>query len=195
MKTEILNIIGDDWSNEVTNAVEKTITKLTEIPKMKKHIPFLQSIIVLTNPYDKGNEQYTLGSYTQQGVIKIYANKIKSIPQAIYVLLHEFSHHVAFKLAGLDSAYDSVKMNKAYFKEEIRADALAIMLMKKFFNTDGTFTAVIKEAKKRLDYMIQKFKGKPVNREINYQYLNHWTIEWDGWNDTKRDWSNLALAA
>ena len=194
MKTEILNIIGDNWSNEVTHAVENTMNQLMKIPNMKKHIPFLRSILILTNPYSEGDEQYTLGSYNKYGIIKIHANKIKSIPQAIYVLLHEFAHHVAYKLAGLDNEYDSVKMNKAYWKEEIRADALAIMLMKKFFNADGKFAGVIKEAKKRLDYMVRKFKGKSANWQMDYYYTINWAT-WDGWNNSRKDWSNLAFAA
>lgn len=193
MKTKIVNTSGTDWSCEIQEVIQTTLEKLQSIPNVSQYLPHLRQIFIMRNHFETGQQQHVLGSYNHSGIIRIFANKIGSIPEAIYVFLHELGHHVAEKRTGIDSDYNSKEMNNAYYKEEMRADALAIMLMKKFFNQDGALKMVIRKAKNRLDYFMKKFKG--ISTEPTYEYTITWKVDMIGWNTSKTIWNRLALAA
>jgi hypothetical protein len=162
------------WAQSLADAIKTACERLEGVTSMAAFYKSLRAIIIDDTDGD-GRTKETLGYYTPYlGTMRLYARRLKSVEVAIYVFLHEFSHHVAHKRTGLDPSYCSKSQNKAFCKEELRADSLALALLKKYFDNEA-FKEAIKMVKNRIKAIKRLFKGE----KSPYTYEFQCEISWD----------------
>ncbi len=216
MNTQFLDFVGNETSKVMAKKLKTILERLSSIPKFSNSIKEIHSV-----EFRNSENDYTYGMYTPYyRRISIFVNNIKSLEHAIFVFIHECSHHICNNIKPLDRSYDSEKQNKAYLKEEIRADSLTIALIKKHFSDTYNLFEVVKEVKERIQTMYKMMQGIISgwrNREYEYIWNESittwkWNISWNtsksssnGWkvvsptsgsssNTRTCKWSSIALA-
>lgn len=200
--TYVANVVGNEWSKEIEVAINETLHKLKTVPKFGKYLDTLDKITIERSILKE--DANTLGVYRPHlKNIALFINGIESIPQAIYVFIHECSHHICEEyLGGLDRDYNSNRPNAAYFREEIRADSLAVALLKKYFNQNNLFQEIIKETLKRVAVMNKHLKSILSGLTSKFDAYGSWSygIDWNKYStweisiDSDTPLSKLALA-
>jgi len=213
MNTQFLDFVGNEKSEMMERKLTTILKRLSSIPKFSNSIKEIHSV-----EFRNSENDYTYGMYTPYyRRISIFVNNIKSLEHAIFVFIHECSHHICNDIKPLDRSYDSEKQNGAFLKEEIRADSLAIALIKKYFSESYNLLEIVKEVKVRIHTMYKLMKNIIrgwKNRDYDYKWTTSttwkWNITWNtgesssnGWkaisptsssNSRTCTWSSIALA-
>lgn len=183
MHAIVNNESTNSWFVEISNQLQHVCDVLTSLPAFYDFHQSMKQIIIAQSGTD--TRKGVLGSYLPyKQQITLFGDRIESIPEAVYVFLHEFCHHVAEMKTGSDPDYCAISQNKAYAKEELRADCLALALIRKHFD-ENVFSKVIKMAKQRIKQMQRIFRGERID---SWTYL---TYQWEYCGSN----SNYALAA
>ncbi|WP_336769648.1 hypothetical protein [Bacillus bombysepticus] len=158
--------------------------RLMDFPQLKQYVGDLLSIEILENE----ETDTVAGSYSQGWKrIKLYINQLETDAMFVYVFLHEFAHHVVHMRVGLDQEYDSVKQNRAFIKEELRAESLARVLAKKLFSDVKDMSSYLKATKGNWNTLRSLWREDYFH---GYKYTYEWKVTFS--SDQCRQ---LALAA
>lgn len=184
MGVKIKDYVMSEKSKQCILLLEDTLDRLMDFPQLKQYVGDLLSIEFFEN-----DETDTVaGRYTPaRSVIKLYINQLENDATFVYVFLHEFAHHVVHMRVGLDPKYDSVKQNRAFVKEELRAESLARVLAKKLFSDVKDMAEYLKVAKSNWKALRSLWKGDTIP---SYKYTYEWKVTFS--SDQCRQ---LALAA
>jgi hypothetical protein len=125
-----------------TKELTQNLTKVLEdlqirFPKFAQHLKKLKAIHVYDDFTNTDFSKTAMGVYRCGfNDIHIASNKAYTYELAIYTLFHEIGHHLVDIKMGIDQYYNPTTKNRAYFKEEIRAEKYALFIIDKFFVKD-----------------------------------------------------------
>lgn len=128
------------YANELAQNLTKVIEDLqVRFPKFVHHLKNLKGIYV----HDRFSDTDFTESKSAMGIyrsgyreIHISVYHAYTYELAIYTLFHEIGHHLVNMKMGIDNYYSSTSKNRAYYKEEIRAEKYALFIIDKFFVKD-----------------------------------------------------------
>jgi Zn-dependent peptidase ImmA (M78 family) len=128
------------YTKELAENLTKVIEDLqSRFPKFAQHLKKLKGISV----HDDFSDTDFAQSKTAMGIYNNYSREIHIASNhaytnelAIYTLFHEIGHHLVNIKLGIDQYYNSTSKNRAYFKEEIRAEKYALFIIDNFFVKD-----------------------------------------------------------
>lgn len=203
---EVIDVFRTENTQKIKKIAQKFVDKLKTLPATGKYMDEISAVKII----DEWHEEDMMGCYTPATkeiflVADAFLKRVKEEDlekNICYVIIHELGHKVADKLSPINRDYDAVKKNKAYYKEELRADSFAKAVVKKYFSE---IKGMLELATERVNYILKRFKNFS---EKHYDYFNNsytcdYTIKsssnWRDWNYTttsnSTSWnSNLILA-
>jgi hypothetical protein len=196
---------GDRHSTKemAANLTELISNLITRFPKFSQHLKGLKGIFIYDDFTDTKFHKYkdTYGFYLNRDKeIYIAINNAYNYELAIHTLIHEIGHHLVNKKMGIDIYYNSKTRNRAYLKEEIRAEKYALFIIDRFFINDypimlrflGLFNK-FQKIKNSIIYNIKEFLEEiekcPKPSPRVYSYSNYTTVSWTSSTSYNSTWS------
>ena len=194
MNTQFLDFVSTEKSTMMKKELITILKRLSSISKFSNSVREIHSV-----EFRNSENDYTYGMYTPYyRRIILYVNNINSLEHSIFVFIHECSHHICNDIKPLDRSYNSEKQNEAFFKEEIRADSLAIALIKKYFSESYNLLEIVKEVKLRIQTMHKLMKDIIrgwKNRDYDYKWTTSttwkWNITWNPGESSSNGWKAI----
>jgi hypothetical protein len=177
------------YSKELADNLTTIINDLQiRFPKFTEHLKGLKGIYIYDDFLDdEFKEKFkvtksAMGFYSSiTKEIYLASNYAYNQETAIRILFHELGHHLVQMRVGIDPHYNVSTANRAYLKEEIKAEKYALFIIDRFFVKDYPimlrFLSLFNKFEKIKDeiiWCIDDYKSrlanlpKPISRYYSY---------------------------
>lgn len=173
IELEEQNDLNTEYAKELKDFIKQFIKINCDNEKLLEGI---NGIFIRNEDLKRTN---TLGMYNKfyKTIILLskHINKFQSNP--IFVLLHEMGHHHVEITEGIDREYDAENENKAYYREEIKANKFALKILEEMNALfDNKYKNLIRQVKLLINYLKDRLNGVKGFYFIYDNYQNNITI-------------------